>query len=410
MIHDDPTQQTSIPVLTISAITALLKEVVEGTFPSVWVSGEISNFTAAGSGHCYLTLKDDSAQLKAVICCGVASKLKFRPEDGLSVIVRGHLDVYAARGTYQIVIEEIHPRGIGAAELALRRLQQKLSAEGLFDPAHKKPLPEFPRRIGIVTSPTGAAVKDFLEVLRRRWQGASVLVIPTRVQGDGVGKEIAAAVKLANAIEPPLDVLVVARGGGSSEDLSAFNEESVVRAIFASEVPVVSAVGHEIDVTLCDLVADVRAATPSEAAERVVPAARELLTQVQSYRERLSAALTWRVQNARQRVEQIANRPPFRKPFDFLLDLSQWLDEWQSRTSVAVRHKLAISHQQIAARAAQLEALQPASGSFAGYSVTTRATDQRVLSSAADVTVGEQIVTRLVNGQIQSRVEKIEAV
>ena len=215
-----------------------------------------------------------------------AARVRFELHDGLEVVCRGHLDVYAPRGSYQLIIEHIEPQGIGALELALRQLRERLAREGLFDPARKRPLPRFVRRIAVVTSPTGAAIHDFLQVLGRRWRGADVLVVPTRVQGEGAAEEIAAAIAdRSTACRWPIDCLVVTRGGGSLEDLWAFNEEVVVRAIYASRIPVVSAIGHEIDVTLSDLVADVRALTPSEAAELVAPAAEELLAQLAADRE-----------------------------------------------------------------------------------------------------------------------------
>ena len=257
-------------------LTGQIKGLLEGRFPAVWVSGEISNFSRPQSGHCYLTLKDDQAQIRAVMWRSAASRVRFDLHDGLEVICQGYLDVYAPRGSYQLVIQQIEPKGLGALELALRSCASDWRPKGLFDPARKRPLPRFPRRIAFVTSPTGAAVRDFLEVLRRRWRGVHVLIVPVRVQGDGARAEIAAGIELVNRLADPVDVLVVGRGGGSLEDLWAFNEEVVVRAIHASRIPVVSAVGHEIDVTLADLVADVRALTPSEAAERVVPAADEL--------------------------------------------------------------------------------------------------------------------------------------
>jgi len=396
----------SIPVLTVSALTAILKEIVETALPVVWVSGEISNCTTAGSGHYYLTLKDDAAQLKAVIWRGVAVKLRFKPEEGLAVIARGHLDLYPPRGTYQLVIEELHPRGIGAAELALRKLKDKLSAEGLFDAAHKKPLPSFPRRIGIVTSPSGAAVRDFLEVLRRRWRGTQVLVLPARVQGDGAAAEIAAAIGRANALAEPLDLLVVARGGGSSEDLAAFNDERVVRAIFASRVPIISAVGHEIDVTLSDLAADVRALTPSEAAERAVPAGEELAARLAELRERFRSGLDWRAQTLRRRLELLANRPAFRRPLDRVLQKALELDQWSARAARAIRNRWGQCRRELAARATQLDALSPLQILGRGYSLTTRSGTDELISFADQVAMGEEIVTRLVRGRIVSRVER----
>src|SRR4029077_1511347 len=295
---------TSAPqTLTVSQLTARIKNSLEGAFPSVWVAGEVSNFSRPQSGHSYFTLKDDQAQIRAVMWRSATGRLKFDLADGLDVICHGHIDVYAPRGSYQLVVDELQPKGVGALELALRKLREKLSAEGLFDVARKRKLPAFPRRVAFVTSPTGAAIHDFLQVLRRRWRGVDVLVIPARVQGEGAANEIVAGIRLANRVSPRPDVLVVGRGGGSLEDLWSFNEEPVVRAIAASKIPTVSAVGHEIDVTLADLVADVRALTPSEAAERIVPAAEEIGARVRAYHQRLRHAAHRRVMLLRARLD-----------------------------------------------------------------------------------------------------------
>ncbi len=222
------------PVLTVEQLTLQLKDMLESAFPAVWVSGEISNFSRPSSGHCYFTLKDEAAQIRAVMWRGTASRLKFDLHDGMEVVCFGGVDVYAPRGSYQLVVTKLEPKGIGALELALRKLKEKLAAEGLFDRARKRPLPKFPRRIAFVTSPTGAAVRDFLEVMRRRWSGADVLIVPARVQGDGAAREIAAAITRVIQMDLDIDVLVVGRGGGSLEDLWCFNEEPVVRAVAAS--------------------------------------------------------------------------------------------------------------------------------------------------------------------------------
>ncbi len=277
--------------LSVWELTVQVKDLVEAAFPGVWVTGEISNFSRPQSGHCYLTLKDERAQLRAAMWRPVASRVRFDMHDGLEVICKGRLEVYAPRGSYQLIIEEIEPKGMGALELALRQLREKLAREGLFDPARKRPLPSFVRQIAVVTSPTGAAIRDFLQVLARRWRGADVLIAPARVQGEGAAEEIAAAIATLNQLARPIDCLVVTRGGGSLEDLWAFNEEIVVRAIAASRIPVISAVGHEIDVTLSDLAADLRALTPSEAAELVAPAAEELSAGLGQIQKRLTAAL-----------------------------------------------------------------------------------------------------------------------
>src|SRR3954468_13147334 len=275
-------------ILTVGQLSQLIEATLETMFPSLWVSGEITEVTRPQSGHIYFTLRDDTAQIRAVIWRSAASRLGFRPEEGQQVICQGGLDVYPPRGTYQLVVQQIEPQGLGALQLALKQLQQRLAAEGVVDLGRQNGVPAFPRRVGFVTSPTGAAIRDFLQVAARRFHGVSVLVIPAKVQGDGAASEIVRGIQMANRLRPPLDVLVVGRGGGSPEDLWCFNDEAVVRAIHASRIPVVSAVGHEIDVTLSDLAADVRALTPSEAAERIIPSADDLKQRLLVHRRRLA--------------------------------------------------------------------------------------------------------------------------
>jgi len=394
--------------MSVFELTSQIKDILEGTFQSVWVSGEISNLSRPQSGHCYLTLKDDRAQVRAVLWRLTAAKLRFDLEDGLDVICHGDLEVYAPRGSYQLVIRQIEPKGIGALELKLRKLREKLAGEGLFDAGRKRPLPRFPRRVAFVTSPTGAAIRDFLEVLRRRWRGADVLVVPARVQGEGAAEEIAEAIQVVNRLPLSIDCLVVGRGGGSLEDLWAFNEEIVVRAIHASRIPVVSAVGHEIDVTLADLVADVRALTPSEAAERVVPDAEELFRALAGQRQRMLISLRRRASQARSRLDQLAERRVFRKPFERVHDLARRLDEWSSRWSRAARQRLAIARGRADSLAGRLESLSPLAVLGRGYSLTERAGDRCLLRDAADLTVGDEIRTRFHKGRAISRVEAIE--
>ncbi|QDT00507.1 exodeoxyribonuclease VII large subunit [Adhaeretor mobilis] len=395
-------------VLSISQITAQLKGMVEQEFGSVWVSGEISNFSRPQSGHCYLTLKDDAAQLRAVLWRGTASKVKFDLHDGLEVVCRGHLDVYPPRGSYQLVIEKIEPLGVGALELALRKLRERLEKEGLFRADRKRVLPRFPRRIGFVTSPTGAAIRDFLEVLRRRWSGIEVLVFPTRVQGDGAAAEIAAAIAQANRLADPLDVLVVGRGGGSMEDLWCFNEEPVVRALAESNVPTISAVGHEIDVTLADLAADVRALTPSEAAERAVPSADEVIGGVRMFEERLHGLIERRIEMLRDRTDALARRPVFERPREGVRNLSRQVDEIASRLKQAMQQSTQNRQSQLATFAGKLEVLSPLGVLSRGYSLTQRESNGELLSSSATVKVGELLKTRLAKGTITSRVEGVE--
>jgi len=396
-------------VLSVSELTEAIKGLLEGVFPDVWVSGEISNFSRPQSGHCYLTLKDANAQVRAVLWRGTASRVQFDLHDGLEVVCHGHLDVYAPRGSYQLVVEQIEPRGMGALELALRQLKATLEAEGLFDPAHKRPLPRFPRTIAVVTSPTSAAIRDFLEVLRRRWRGANVLIVPVRVQGKGAAEEIAEAIELVNRLShPEIDCLVVGRGGGSLEDLWAFNEEVVVRAIFASRLPIVSAVGHEIDVTLSDLVADVRALTPSEAAERVVPSAEELDQLLRQKQRRLVAALRGRAAMSRSRLDALAASRVFRRPAQRVHDLAQRLDELASRASRAVSHRTTHAHARLDALRSQLQSLSPRAVLQRGYSITLSADDNQVVRSASELTAGQSLITQFSEGQVRSVVEEVD--
>jgi exodeoxyribonuclease VII large subunit len=406
-ISDEDTS-LSDRVLSVSQFTAQLKGVVESRFSSVWVAGEISNFSRPQSGHCYFTLKDDGAQLRAVIWRTAASRLKFDLKDGLEVVCRGSLDVYMPRGSYQMVVSEIEPRGIGALELALRKLREKFAAEGLFDPDRKRPLPSFPRRIGFVTSPTGAAVHDFLQVLKRRWRGVDVFIIPARVQGTGAAEEIAAGIRLANRMRPSLDVLVVGRGGGSLEDLWAFNEEPVVRAISESRVPTVSAVGHEIDVTLADLVADVRALTPTEAAERVVPSSADVSEMLRHFNDRLRRSLTLRTANIRQRLDALASRPALARPLDMVHNQSRAVDEFATRLHSVIKLQVRDQQQRLVAISGQLDALSPLAVLGRGYSLTQEAKTGKLITAAKQVKVGQEIFTRLSVGKVTSQVVQIE--
>ena len=399
--HHQAAQQQ---VLSVGQLTARIKELMESSFPSVWVSGEISNLARPGSGHCYLTLKDDQAQLRAAIWRNTAARIRFDLQDGLEVVCRGHVDVYAPRGSYQLIIETIEPKGVGALELALRQLKEKLAGEGLFDPARKRPLPPFVRRIAVVTSPTGAAIRDFLQVLGRRWRGAEVLIVPSRVQGEGAAEEIAAGIEAVGRLANPPDCLVVTRGGGSLEDLWAFNEEVLVRAVAASAVPVISAVGHEVDVTLCDLAADVRALTPSEAAELVAPAADELTARLRQYQKRLATGLRVRAATARSQLDALARHHVFRRPYGQIHDAARHLDELAARADLAIRNQTRLSRGRIDSAAARLGALSPLSVLGRGYSLTQRAEDGRVVRDADELAVDDLITTRFAHGQTLSRV------
>jgi exodeoxyribonuclease VII large subunit len=399
---------TDRDVLTVSGLTAQLRGLVEGRFPSVWVAGEVSNYTKASSGHMYFTLKDNQAQLRAVLFRGVNFRMKFEPKNGMDVIARGRVTVYEPRGDYQIQIEELQPKGVGAAELALRQLKEKLLARGYFDSKRKRPLPRFPKRVGLVASATGAAVRDMIELFAQRWPLAEVVVRPSRVQGDGAAEEVAVAVGLFNRLHKsgrlPLDAIIIGRGGGSAEDLWAFNEEAVADAIFQSAVPVVSAVGHEIDVTVADLVADHRAETPSAAVVALTPHRQELLAGLAEARDRLATAIGGRIALARGSLDQVAARPAIRRPLERVRALEQRLDETGGRLRRAARVRLALANERLSAAAAQLETLSPLNVLQRGYSLT-RTADGRLVRDAADVQPGDRLVTRVAAGEITSRVE-----
>ncbi|MBN2024936.1 MAG: exodeoxyribonuclease VII large subunit [Pirellulales bacterium] len=395
-------------ILTVSELTAGIKELLETALADVWVSGEIADFARPRSGHCYFTLKDDQSQLRAVLWRSAAARARFDLVDGLEVVCRGHLDVYAPRGSYQLIVESIEPRGWGALELALRQLREKLAREGLFDPARKRPLPRAAQRLAIITSPTGAALRDFLQVLTRRWRGADVLVVPVPVQGQGAAQKIARAIETVNRLRPRPDCAVLTRGGGSLEDLWAFNEEPLVRAIAASEVVTVSAVGHEIDVTLADLAADVRAATPSEAAELVAPAADDVALHLARFQRRLRAVLLGRIESARSRLRALAASRVLRRPKDRLDELSRRLDEWDARAGRAVRRRIERARRDREALAARLESLSPLAVLARGYSLTQRAADGSIIRDAAALSPGEVLRTLLAHGHVASRVERIE--
>lgn len=391
-------------VLTVSQLTARVKLTIEQALAGVWVSGEISDLAQPRSGHLYFQLKDQSTQIRAVLFRSTAQRLGFELRDGLEVLCRGDVTVYPPSGVYQLVVQSVEPRGLGAKQLALRQLQQRLSAEGLFDARRKRPLPKFPQRIAVVTSPSGAAVRDFVETIRGRWAGASVLIVPTRVQGPGASSEIVRAVATVDRLRPRPDVLVVTRGGGSSDDLWAFNDEAVVRALHACRMPVVSAVGHEIDVTLADLVADFRAMTPTEAAQRVVPSLEEVMRLLNDRKQRLAAALRSRARRARERLESLARRPVLRRPLDRLHDLARHLDTLEARGQRALRQHVRRAREAWRADVARLQALSPLAVLSRGYTVTTTESGE-VVRDASQLAPGDLLITRFAEGRTVSRVQ-----
>lgn len=402
-----PRATQTIPVLTVSALTFALKEVVETTFPHVWVCGEISNLMRAGSGHVYFTLKDEAAQLKAVMWRTAAQRIRFDLRDGMEVVVAGGIQVYEARGQHQIVVEQLQPKGIGPLELAFRQLQQKLAAEGLFAPERKRPLPRFPQRIALITSPSGAAVRDMIQVMTRRWPKARIVVVPVAVQGDQAAGQIAAALRKVHTIRD-VDVVICGRGGGSLEDLWAFNEEVVARAIYDCRIPVVSAVGHEVDVTIADLVADRRALTPSEAAELVVPLESDVRLELDLIRQRLTSSLKQQAQRARIHLDSLANRRCFSRPLERIRDQAHRLDDLEARLQRGVKQAVESSKQQLQGLASALNALSPLAVLDRGYSLTKRVSDGELVRDAGSVSVGDQISTLFGRGSIVSEVRAVE--
>src|SRR5271155_621409 len=322
--------------LTVSELTARIRDLLGRSFADLWVEGEISNCREAQSGHIYFTLKDDRAQVRCVFFKQQQRGIKFRPEDGLHVTVRGAISVYESRGEYQIYVESLDPVGRGALQLAFEQLKKRLEAEGLFSAERKKPLPMLPSRIGLITSPRGAAVRDVVRILRRRFHNVHLTVYPVRVQGEGAAAEIVRALQFFNR-QKTVDVLILARGGGSLEDLWPFNEEALARAIADSAIPVISGVGHETDFTIADFVADVRASTPSAAAELVVQTRREFDKHIAELRGALAEQMRYRILVLSRRVHEFAGRRGFRRPLDLLRQQRQRADEMTSRLAHGLR-------------------------------------------------------------------------
>lgn len=392
-------------IFTVTELTRSIKSVIEEQFVSVWVEGEVSNLARPSSGHIYLTLKDDLAPLKAVIYRGVALRMRFDLRDGMRVLMRGRLTLYEPRGEYQFNAEEVEPKGIGPLELAFRQLKEKLSALGFFDPGRKKRLRPFPRRIGLVCSPTGSAVRDVLEVLARRWPSLEILLAPARVQGEVAAVEIAGAIGLLNRVHQrmPLDAILLARGGGSIEDLWPFNEELVARAIHRSAVPIVTGVGHEDDLTIADLVADCRALTPTEAAERVAPDRVEVARSLNDTAARLRALLLRNLDAAREQFAGLRGRPCFRRPTERVDELRRRVDELAARLQRAMKHRLTTTRQRLGSAAARLDDLSPLKVLARGYSLTL--CEGRVVRRADEVKPGDRLETRLGDGVVRSIVE-----
>ncbi len=391
-------------VLSVSRLVALLKETVEENFVHVLVSGEIANFSTPSSGHYYFALKDERAQLRAVMFRMQNRLLPFRPENGMAVVCRGRLSVYSQRGEIQLLVDALEPLGVGSQQIALEQLKQRLAREGLFSEERKRPLPAFPRIIGVVTSATGAAIHDILNVLRRRGAGLRVVLRPVRVQGEGAAAEIAEGIADLNR-HGEADVLIVGRGGGSAEDLWAFNEEPVARAIYASRIPVISAGGHEVDVTIADLVADLRAPTPSAAAELVVKERRELEGHVDHLIMRLSRQMEARLALLRERLTGLTRR--LRRPATDISAQRRHVEHLARRAVIAIEGRLETAAGSLTAFSGRLDALSPLRTLKRGYAIVTPALGGPPLRSASSCSPGDLLAIRFFSGSAAVRVEEV---
>ena len=390
---------------TVSELTKAIRTSLESAFGTIWVEGEISSFRLAPSGHMYLTLKDATSGIRAVVFRGVGQRLGFQLDDGLRVVCRGRLTVYEPRGDYQIIIDALEPKGIGARQLALDQLKARLAHEGLFEPARKRALPSFPQQIGVVTSLGGAVVWDILKVVHRRFPLADILICPVAVQGQTAGKDIARAIRALNQ-RGSSDVLIVARGGGAAEDLWAFNEEQVARAIYQSRIPVISAVGHEVDYTVADLVADYRAPTPSAAAEAATPDRTELMNRLRADHMRLAQSFSRALQQWRDRVEAL--NVAGLDPRAVLQRYLQRVDELETRMSVCVARNIDRVRDAVESAGARLHALSPLAVLGRGYAIVRHWPSLKMLREVTGVRVHDRLQLQLSNGRLLCEVQEVQ--
>lgn len=437
-------------ILTVSELTQEIKDLLEEKFPDIWVEGEVSNLRIPPSGHIYFTLKDEVSQIRAVFFRMKARVLRFTIEDGLQVICRGRVSLYEKRGEYQLILETVEPKGIGALQLAFLQLKERLEKEGLFDPTHKKPIPMIPQKIGIITSPTGSVIHDMLHILERRFENLHILLYPVRVQGEGASTEITEAIRYFNRLTD-VNVIIVGRGGGSLEDLWAFNEENVARAIYHSKIPVISAIGHETDYTIADFVADLRAPTPSAAAELVVRDKKEVENILSYMRGRLENQMFQILQGYRTnlsymrkvfkeperkiedyflRLDDLVNRVRvltswifrrendkylhlnesllLRNPTQRIVSIKRLIEEAKKRLGQNARYSIGIQRQRVRELLGKLNSLSPLSILQRGYSITRKISTLQILRDTADVKEGEKVEVTLYQGALVCGIEKIE--
>ncbi len=391
-------------IYTVGEVNLYLKNLMEAdkNLSLIYIRGEISNYKFHSSGHHYMTLKDENGAIRAVMFKFDATKLKFRPESGMKVIAKGRITVYPRDGQYQLYISDMIPDGVGALYIAFEQLKKKLAAEGLFAPEHKKPLPKFPKTIALVTSPTGAAVRDMLRILKARWPAAKILIYPVLVQGDDAPADIAAALDTMNENQT-CDLIITGRGGGSIEDLWAFNDEAVARAIFRSNIPVISAVGHEPDVTIADFVADVRAATPSNAAELAVPDIMHLKRNLYDFSARINGAVTGKIKLNRERLNRLSIRPVMQSPLGYFAERRMMLDHLSEKLSSLMVRKNTLSREKFSRLAASLDAMSPLKVLGRGYGFATD-DEGNIVKSVDSVNNGDKISMRVQDGKINCTV------
>jgi exodeoxyribonuclease VII large subunit len=444
---DDHSQRK---IFSVSQLTEKIKQLLEENYPFIWISGEISNLRIPSSGHAYFTLKDDRAQISAVMFSGQLRRLSFELENGITILAMGRLTVYGPRGNYQIILEHAQPKGAGALQIAFEQLKRKLENEGLFDKRHKSELPLLPRKIAIITSFTGAALQDILNIANRRYHNMHMLIIPVRVQGETAANEISKALENANALSPdPPDVIIVARGGGSIEDLAAYNSESVARAIFKSKIPVVSAVGHETDYTIADFVADLRAPTPSAAAELAIPVKNDLknrclqlgqqcwrildrilrmkrdhlfglrqamvhpLRRVQENQQRVDElnhracrAMCSRLENSKYSYEKMRQGLLYNKPDRSIMSFRARVDMLASQLNQMITNRVAIHRERVLVLETGLRALNPQAILKRGYSITRTLPHKMIVTDAASLAKGQALEIQLSKGRIQVTVNR----
>jgi len=394
-------------IYKVSEITREIKNLLEQSFPTLWVEGEISNYTLHSSGHRYFSLKDENAQIRCVLFRWEGKRLAFEPQDGMKVYALGNLTVYEKSGQYQLSVIRLHPLGIGELELGFQQLKERLYNEGLFDEAHKKPIPEYPKTIGVVTSPTGAAIRDIINIIRRRDPGVRIILNPVRVQGEGAGEEIAQAIKDFNEYKK-VDLLIVGRGGGSLEDLWAFNEEVVARAIYNSKIPIISAIGHEVDFTIADFVADLRAPTPSAAAELAVKNRLETAKEVRNLFKTLISTQRLIVEDYKSRINSARESYGFRRALDLIAQKAQRADELLRGLLKEIKNYFDSKKKSLSLVSGKLNALSPLAVMERGFSLTRKLPGMEIIRDAGSLRLKDEIEVKFLRGRIEAEVKKID--